>query len=120
MEKFVRTVNEMEETILVPSRLLDLSVGDDTDAICQKTGKHASIKDTLSKTDLYRLYNIVNQTKVELLWSQDNSAELLADDDNQQVRSLLRPSVFLPPSLAHRTCARTTDRTFKTLIADRR
>lgn len=84
MEKFVKTVNEMEETILVPSRLLDLSVGDATDAICQKAEKHGcanSIKDSLSKTDLYRLYNIVNQMKVELLWSQENPAEALAYDN---------------------------------------
>lgn len=75
----MRTVNEMEETILVPSRLLDLAVGDASDTISQKSEKHG-VKDRLSNTDLYRLYNIVNQMKVELLWSQDNAAETPADE----------------------------------------
>ena len=90
MEKFVRSVNEMEETILVPSRLLDLAVGDASDTICQKESKLGStkIKDSLANTDLYRLYNIVNQMKVELLWSQENPAQNLADEN--QVCSILR------------------------------
>lgn len=83
MEKFVKTVSEMEETILVPSRLLDLSVGDTGDTICQN-GKHgATIKDTLANTDLYRLYNIVNQMKLELLWSQKSSDEGQEEEDRE-------------------------------------
>lgn len=71
MEKFVRTVSEMEDTILVPSRLLDLSVGDAGDTICMKGKRGGTVKDSLANTDLYRLYNIVNQMKIELLWSQE-------------------------------------------------
>ncbi|XP_014215996.1 uncharacterized protein LOC106644823 isoform X2 [Copidosoma floridanum] len=84
MESFVRTVNEMEETILVPSRLLDLAVGDSTDSVCQKPGKHGCVKDTFYNTDLYRLYNIVNQMKVELLWSQENPDASIADNEGQE------------------------------------
>ena len=82
METFVRTVNEMKETILVPSRLLDLAVGDDADTICLKSHRHSSatIKDTLGNTDLYRLYNIINQMKVELLWSKESSANSESDE----------------------------------------
>ena len=78
VEKFVKSVNEMEETILVPSRLLDLAVGDSTDTICEKTKAKSgnSIKDTLYNTDLFRLYNIVNQMKTDLLWSQENTEEI--------------------------------------------
>ncbi|XP_012260251.1 uncharacterized protein LOC105688469 [Athalia rosae] len=76
MEKFVRTVNEMEETILVPSRLLDLAVGDSNDTVSMKAKRGSSIKDAMANTDLYQLYNIVNKVKVELLWSQESQEEL--------------------------------------------
>lgn len=76
MEKFVRTVNEMEETILVPSRLLDLAVGDVNDKVSMKGKRGSTIKDTMANTDLYHLYNIVNKVKVDLLWSQESQEEL--------------------------------------------
>lgn len=40
------------------------------------------IKATLANVDLYRLYNIINQMKVEVLWSQDhmNNAQNLEED----------------------------------------
>ncbi|XP_034945800.1 uncharacterized protein [Chelonus insularis] len=84
MEKFVKAVNEMEETILVPSRLLDLAVGDAGDTVCQK-GK-STIKDTMPNTDLYRLYNIVNKMKLELLWSQKASDETPGEDETEETR----------------------------------
>ncbi|KMR04749.1 mid1-interacting protein 1 [Lasius niger] len=80
MEKFVRTVSEMEDTILVPSRLLDLSVGDAGDTICMKGKRGYTVQDTLANTDLYRLYNIINQMKIELLWSQEPTRGNEADD----------------------------------------
>ncbi|RLU23335.1 hypothetical protein DMN91_003539 [Ooceraea biroi] len=80
MEKFVRTVSEMEDTILVPSRLLDLSVGDAGDAICTKGKRGSTVKDTLANTDLYRLYNIINQMKTELLWSQEPTRGIQMDE----------------------------------------
>lgn len=80
MERFVRTVSEMEETILVPSRLLDLAVGDTNDSICQKVGGKLNVKDNFYNTDLYRLYTIVNQMKVELLWSQEYPTSDVADE----------------------------------------
>ncbi|XP_001602152.1 uncharacterized protein LOC100118088 [Nasonia vitripennis] len=110
MEKFVRTVNEMEETILVPSRLLDLAVGDASDTICQKAeGKH-TIKETLPNTDLYRLYNIVNQMKVELLWSQENPAENLADEHQEQEaqRAKAQVAAMEHARLGHARCPSTT------------
>lgn len=84
MEKFVKTVNEMEETILVPSRLLDLMVGDTGDRVSLKGKRGSMVKDTLANTDLYRLYNIISQMKVELLWSQDNLGEPEEHDEPSQ------------------------------------
>lgn len=94
METFVKTVSEMEETILVPSRLLDLTVGDSDDRVPLKGKKGSTIRDTLANTDLYRLYNIINQMKVELLWSQNNSCNL---QDSEE-----------PKRLGHARCPSTT------------
>ncbi|XP_055538933.1 uncharacterized protein LOC129726206 [Wyeomyia smithii] len=85
MEKFVKTVNAMEETILVPCRLMDRKVGDSTDTMPveqkhhshhygKKTGK-ASVRDALNTSDLFRLYNMLNMVKVDLLWGRQDSEE---------------------------------------------
>lgn len=87
MEKFVRTVSEMEDTILVPSRLLDLSVGDAGDTICMKGKRGHTVKDALANTDLYRLYNIINQMKTELLWSQESARDVDVDADQNVLKS---------------------------------
>lgn len=93
MEKFVKTVNEMEETILVPSRLLDLAVGDSNDTVSMKGKRGSSIKDAMANTDLYQLYNIVNKVKVELLWSQESQEELKdVAAANERLGHVRRPS----------------------------
>lgn len=110
MEKFVRTVSEMEETILVPSRLLDLSVGDAGDTICMKGKRGSTMKDTMANTDLYRLYNIVNQMKVELLWSQDSRKECQSDEDvlNGRTKTGLERRSESSGRLGHARCPSTT------------
>lgn len=110
MEKFVKTVNEMEETILVPSRLLDLAVGDSGDMVAQNGKRGATIKDTMANTDLYRLYNIVNEMKLELLWSQKSSDEGQEEEDREieeSRRLKSRPSTE-NVRLGHARCPSTT------------
>lgn len=77
MEKFVKSVNIMDETILVPCRLMDLKVGDAQDVTEEtSTKKHGpkreNIKDLLSSADLFDLFNMLNSVKVDLLWAQTN------------------------------------------------
>ncbi|GLV45123.1 uncharacterized protein CBL_14304 [Carabus blaptoides fortunei] len=82
MEKFVKSVNIMDETILVPCRLMDLKVGDAQDVTITEASqkKHGasksknSVKDTLNSADLFDLFNMLNTVKVDLLWGQ-NSGE---------------------------------------------
>lgn len=107
MEKFVKAVSEMEETILVPSRLLDLAVGDASDTVSQKG--QSNIKNTMPHTDLYRLYNIVTKTKLELLWSQKSNGEPQDDDDEvtEEVRRKNRPTSDAV-RLGHARCPSTT------------
>lgn len=87
MEKFVKTVNAMDETILVPCRLMDRKVGDSTDTLPvdqhqqQKAHSHhgkkgkASVRDALNTSDLFKLYNMLNVVKVDLLWGRQDAEE---------------------------------------------
>ncbi|XP_014287667.1 mid1-interacting protein 1-like [Halyomorpha halys] len=85
MEKFVQAVQEMDETILVPSRLMDLEVGDSEDTASLKSqSKKGSERDNLSSTDLFRLYNMVNCVKNELLWGNNKGSP---DDDEMTISS---------------------------------
>lgn len=72
MEKFVSTVQEMDETILVPCRLMDLKVGDSSDKTVEGEGK-SEIQGMLNHADLYSLYTMVNGVKNELLWGQNST-----------------------------------------------
>lgn len=89
MEKFVKTVNAMDETILVPCRLMDRKVGDATDTIPPAEQQHqkqhhshhhgkktkASIREALNTSDLFKLYNMLNVVKVDLLWGRQDAVE---------------------------------------------
>ncbi|XP_058054241.1 uncharacterized protein LOC131205938 [Anopheles bellator] len=87
MEKFVRNVNSMDETILVPCRLMDRKVGDSTDTLpvtpkAQHCGAHhgkksnrASIREVLNTSDLFQLYNMLKLVKVDLLWGRQDAED---------------------------------------------
>ncbi|XP_018573127.1 mid1-interacting protein 1-like [Anoplophora glabripennis] len=73
MEKFVKTVNQMDETILVPCRLMDQKVGDEHDPACIRYSKikpPQSVHELFSSTDLFEIYNMLNGVKDGLLWGQ--------------------------------------------------
>lgn len=93
MEKFVKSVNQMDETILVPCRLMDLKVGDAQDQVAVKTEKKHhpggnnrsnNIKDMLSSADLFDLFNMLNAVKVDLLWAQ--GGENLSVGNNSDIK----------------------------------
>lgn len=77
MEKFVRSVNVMDETILVPCRLMDLKVGDEQDpAVSKHNPKNKnSISTILNSADLFDMYNMLNSIKGDLLWSGQGPIE---------------------------------------------
>ncbi|XP_067011156.1 mid1-interacting protein 1-like [Anabrus simplex] len=88
MEKFVKAVNDMDETILVPCRLMDLKVGDAGDTVEVKSSKH-SRKSGIRDMDLFNLYNMINSVKNELLWGQNK----VPDEDEKETTL-----VPVPPS----------------------
>jgi hypothetical protein len=80
IEKFVKTVNLMEETILIPSRLMDRQVGDESDPTTQQKQPHnrkrkETVRDQLVNTDLFNLYNMLHNVKLDLLWSRNTHEE---------------------------------------------
>uniref|UniRef100_A0A182QKW0 Thyroid hormone-inducible hepatic protein spot 14 n=1 Tax=Anopheles farauti TaxID=69004 RepID=A0A182QKW0_9DIPT len=87
MDKFVRNVNAMDETILVPCRLMDRKVGDTTDTVplppkAQLHGAHhgkksnrASIREVLNTSELFQLYNMLKVVKVDLLWGRQDAED---------------------------------------------
>ncbi|XP_050043506.1 mid1-interacting protein 1A [Dermacentor andersoni] len=65
MDRFVRSVNNMDATVLVPSRLRDMDLTD-------KAGRAPPAN--LMQTDLYSFYNMLNDVKNELLWGPSAAA----------------------------------------------
>lgn len=72
MEKFVSTVQEMDETILVPCRLMDLKIGDASD-MTPLGDTRTEVQAMMKHADLYSLYTMVNSVKNELLWGHNNT-----------------------------------------------
>ncbi|CAB3387993.1 Hypothetical predicted protein [Cloeon dipterum] len=86
MDKFVKAVNVMDETILVPSRLMDLKISDETSGKELNKSRRRLAKE-LNNTDLYSVYSMINGVKNELLWGQPAvPAEAASDAVEQQTQ----------------------------------
>ncbi|XP_011193910.1 uncharacterized protein LOC105219459 [Zeugodacus cucurbitae] len=100
MERFVKTVKVMDDTILVPCLLMDRQVGDSTDIIPapgknstanqhtiqhsaahgKRSGAHSkNVHEFLSSSELFNLYNMLNALKTDLLWTGKDDSE---DDEH--------------------------------------
>ncbi|KAH8261602.1 hypothetical protein KR044_012126 [Drosophila immigrans] len=111
MEKFVKTVNIMDDTILVPCRLMDRQIGDSTDILPAAIGKDTTanqlsqnssaqgkrgaaqsknVQDFLNASELFNLYNMLNALKNDLLWTanqeddQETETPTAAQQQQQQ------------------------------------
>lgn len=89
MDQFVRSVSTMDETILVPCRLMDLKVGDAEDTTAANTNKKSQqdsanskqqilaksgsggVGTVLNGADLFDMYNMLHAIKGQLLWGQE-------------------------------------------------
>jgi hypothetical protein len=77
IEKFVKSVNTMEDTILIPSKLMDKQVGDSVDDSIRSSQKNndgisRGVRDNFSNTDLLNLYNTLTSAKSDLIWGIKN------------------------------------------------
>ncbi|XP_018325646.1 uncharacterized protein LOC108737333 [Agrilus planipennis] len=71
--ELVKAINLMDETILVPCRLMDLKVGDEQDPTSknQNSKSKTTTQELLHSADLIDVYNMLNSIKVDLLWGQN-------------------------------------------------
>uniref|UniRef100_T1J4R9 Mid1-interacting protein 1 n=1 Tax=Strigamia maritima TaxID=126957 RepID=T1J4R9_STRMM len=70
MDRFVQAVNNMDDTIMVPSRLLDMPYESDGTS----TGETTVVPRAVMNTDLYSFYNMLNSIKTELIWGAANGS----------------------------------------------
>jgi len=87
MERFVKTVDDMNETILVPCRLMDLKfdeqassglVGGDVSG-----GDHAKrLMQDLNGVDLFQFYSMLNSVKNDLMWGNKQSTTKSTPTEN--------------------------------------
>lgn len=87
IDDFVDAVTEMDATILVPCRLMDLKV-DDSITSNQKTRENAALRDT----DLYKLYTLVNNVKNQLQWGGKEQQPAPASTTTVVKSHIRRPS----------------------------
>ncbi|CRK92677.1 CLUMA_CG006280, isoform A [Clunio marinus] len=103
IERFVKTVNLMEETILVPSRLMDRQVGDPNDSIqsSKMTSQHhhhhhnkkklSGVRDHLVNTDLFNLYNItstISDSESDVSSTNENDSGIESEGQQEKDKSL--------------------------------
>lgn len=99
----MKTVNAMDETILVPCRLMDMKVGDEQDPSQPK--KHISknkhtVQDTLQNADLFDVYNMLNSIKADLLWGPGQIP------DEETTTTATAPTTIVNPSSTHLTAGK--------------
>ncbi|KAJ8923533.1 hypothetical protein NQ315_010111 [Exocentrus adspersus] len=77
MEKFVKTVNKMDETILVPCRLMDQKVGDEHDPACVQNMK--------AKTPhtVHELFSHIRRPSTVSVASINSSSSTMSDTDSE-------------------------------------
>lgn len=83
IDDFVDAVTEMDATILVPCRLMDMKVDDSINSN-KKTRDNAALRDT----DLYKLYTLVNTVKNQLQWGGKESP--VVTSNTSMVKSHIR------------------------------
>lgn len=64
MNQFLRSVDEMDSTVLVPRRLMDVPAVQLQGTIVEEEGKATTMKDN----DLFQFYTMLLHTRNEILW----------------------------------------------------
>jgi len=70
MDRFVKSVNNMDSTVLVPSKLRDMDI---------PSPKLQRIPPALANTDLHSFYLMLNDVKKELLWGPGTASTVSAN-----------------------------------------
>jgi len=74
MNKFIKTVNNMNETVMVPSRLLDIEIKSNSKVPVMLRGGG----------DPYTFFNVINSVKNDLIWGPTSNDD---EDDHDDLSS---------------------------------
>lgn len=84
MENFVEAVHEMDDTILVPSRLMDLKVENTTKTDCKSSALVAILTNL---PDLFTLYTMVRNLKNQLQWGTRDQRGYCDGSDDERTQN---------------------------------
>lgn len=68
MERFARAVANMDETVMVPCKLMDVPVGSDPELDQRVPRRSRAMIRDMQAADLHSLYTMLNSLKSELIW----------------------------------------------------
>lgn len=92
MNRFVHAVNDMDDTIMIPSRLRDIPVDE---MPTPKNGNKTQAVVPSQNTDLYTFYSMLNAVKTELVRgpkseAEEDEAEPSQDDISRHTAEMFR------------------------------
>ena len=74
MERFSKAVANMDETVMVPCKLMDVPVGSDPDLDARVPRRSRAMIRDMQSADLHSLYTMLNSLKNELIWGSRSNA----------------------------------------------
>ena len=75
MERFSRAVANMDETVMVPCKLMDVPVGSDPNLDAQVPRRSRAMIRDMQSADLHSLYTMLNSLKNELIWGSRSNTD---------------------------------------------
>lgn len=70
MERFSRAVANMDETVMVPCKLMDVPVGSDPELDARVPRRSRAMIRDMQSADLHSVYTMLNSLKSELIWGR--------------------------------------------------
>jgi len=115
MERFSRAVANMDETVMVPCKLMDVPVGSDPELDKRVPRRSRAMIRDMQSADLHSLYSMLNSLKNELIWtspattsSSSTSTSTTATPPSTRTSMVRRPSVNSMTSMASVSSATTS------------
>merc|ERR1712071_655435 len=74
MERFSRAVANMDDTVMVPCKLMDVPVGSDPELDQRVPRRSRAMIRDMQSADLHSLYSMLNSLKNELIWTSPSTS----------------------------------------------
>merc|ERR1712071_745668 len=106
MERFSRAVANMDDTVMVPCKLMDVPVGSDPELDQRVPRRSRAMIRDMQSADLHSLYSMLNSLKNELIWTSPSTStpssttSTTSITPSQRTTMVRRPSVNSMTSMA--------------------